>query len=65
MLVGQRRNIVANDIMTNSNNNNIENNKKIKQVIKILQFILTSDDEEITKSSIESIIEMLEEIDLK
>ena len=34
---------------------------KIKQVINILKFILTLDDEEIIKTSLEAIIEMLEE----
>lgn len=37
-------------------------NEKLKQVIEILRFILTIDDEEIIKSSIESVIEILEEI---
>lgn len=37
-------------------------NIKIKQIIEILKFVLTLEDEEIIKSSIESIIEMLEEI---
>lgn len=36
-------------------------NTKLKHIVKLLQFILTIDDEEIIKSSIESIIEMLEE----
>jgi len=34
---------------------------KIKQVIEILRFILTIDDQEIIASSIESVIEQLEE----
>jgi hypothetical protein len=33
----------------------------IKQIIEILKFVLTLDDEEIIKSSIETIVEMLEE----
>lgn len=36
---------------------------KIKNIIEILRFILTSDDKEIIESSIESVIEQLEEID--
>lgn len=36
-------------------------NFKLKKIVKILKFLLTIDDEEVTKSSIESIIEMLEE----
>lgn len=42
---------------TNKNNKNV----KLKQIIELLKFALTIDDEEIMKSSIESIIEMLEE----
>lgn len=34
---------------------------KLKQVIDLLKFVLTIDDEEIVKSTIESIIEVLEE----
>jgi len=40
---------------------NNEKNKKLKQVAEILKFVLTVDDEEIFKSTIESIIELLEE----
>jgi len=36
--------------------------QKIQQIIKLLKFILTIDDLEIMKSTIESIIEMLSEI---
>lgn len=36
--------------------------KKIKHLVDILKFILTIDDEEIVQSSIESVIEQLEEI---
>lgn len=36
---------------------------KLKQIIMLLEFILVLDDKEIMKSSIESIIEMLKEID--
>ena len=39
-----------------------DHSEKIKQVIEILRFLLTIDDEEIIKSSIEGIIEMLQEI---
>ena len=38
------------------------NKKKIKQLAEILKFILTLDDEEITRSSIESVAEELDEI---
>lgn len=36
-------------------------NAKIKQIIELLKFTLSIDDEEIIKSSIESVVEMLEE----
>jgi len=36
-------------------------NEKIKKIVKILKFLLTIDDMEVIKSSIESIIEQLEE----
>ncbi len=42
--------------------NKVNDNAKIKQIIEILKFVLTLEDEEIIKSSLESIIEMLEEI---
>lgn len=35
--------------------------QKLQQIIDLLKFILTIDDAEITKTSIESIIELLEE----
>lgn len=46
--------------MTSSSSDD-DKNTKIKKVIKILNFILTLDDEEVIKSSIESVVEMLEE----
>jgi hypothetical protein len=36
-------------------------NSKIKKAVKILKFLLTIDDVEVIKSSIESVAEMLEE----
>ncbi len=36
--------------------------QKIQQIIKLLKFILTIDDMEILKSTIESVVEMLGEI---
>jgi len=36
-------------------------NDKLKKIISLLRFILTVEDEEVIKSTIESIIEMLEE----
>ncbi len=37
------------------------NRNKIEQVIELLKFALTLDDEEIMKSTVESVIEILEE----
>ncbi len=34
---------------------------KIKRIIGLLKFVLTLDDEEIIKSTVESVIELLEE----
>ena len=42
-------------------NKSRDKNIKIKQMVEILKFVLTLDDEEIIKSSIETIVEMLEE----
>lgn len=46
--------------MTTSTENS-DKNAKLKQAVQILQFILTVDDKEIIQSSIEAVIEMLEE----
>jgi hypothetical protein len=42
-------------------NSNDENKQKLQKVVGLLKFVLTLDDEEIIKSSIESVIELLEE----
>lgn len=45
-----------------SKKNDKENrNIKLQQVVELLKFVLTLDDEEIVKSTIESVIELLEE----
>jgi hypothetical protein len=36
-------------------------NIKLRKVVELLKFVLTLDDEEIVKSTIESVIEVLEE----
>lgn len=36
-------------------------NMKLQQVVELLKFVLTLDDEEIVKSTIESVIKLLEE----
>jgi hypothetical protein len=38
-----------------------ERNQKLQKILGLLKFVLSLDDEEITKSTIESIIELLEE----
>ena len=40
---------------------NQDTRNKLKQVVDLLKFVLTLDDEEIVKSTIESVIEVLEE----
>jgi len=52
-VAGQK--IIIND-MTKKNKNS-----KIKKIIELLKFSLSLNDEEIIKSTIESVIEMLEE----
>lgn len=42
-------------------NSNNKKNLKLLQVVELLKFVLTLDDEEIVKSTIESVIELLEE----
>lgn len=41
--------------------NNSDKKDKIQRIINLLKFVLTLDDEEIIKSTIESVIELLEE----
>ena len=38
-----------------------KNNEKLEHVIELLKFVLSLDDEEIIKSTVESVIEILEE----
>jgi cobalamin biosynthesis protein CobD/CbiB len=35
--------------------------QKLQQIVELLKFVLTLDDEEIVKSTIESVVELLEE----
>lgn len=44
-----------------NNNGGDSNQHKIEQVIELLKFALSLDDEEIMKSTVESVIEILEE----
>jgi hypothetical protein len=47
--------------MPRKSKNNDERKQKLIQIVELLKFSLTVDDEEILKSTIESIIELLEE----
>lgn len=44
-----------------SSKDNGDRNHKLNQVIDLLKFALSLDDEEIVKSTVESVIEILEE----
>lgn len=46
---------------TMTNKNNGDGNHKLERVIELLKFALSVDDEEIIKSTVESVIEILEE----
>jgi len=47
--------------MPRKKSNNNEGKEKLQQVVGLLKFVLTLDDEEIIKSTVESVIELLEE----
>jgi hypothetical protein len=47
------------NVMSNKKDNT--NKSKLEQVVELLKFALSLDDEEIMKSTIESVIEILEE----
>lgn len=49
---------ITSDMMANKGNKQ----QKIQQVIDLLKFVLSLDDEEIIKSTVESVVEILEEI---
>lgn len=48
------------NVMTNKNGDD-STNQKLEHVIELLKFVLSLDDEEIIKSTVESVIEILEE----
>ncbi len=52
--------IIVNAMGKKSKDGKVEQ-AKLKQILELLKFVLTLDDEEIMKSTIESIIELLEE----
>lgn len=60
MVVGGHEIIIV-DAMPRKPKDSEPRNEKLKQAVELLKFILTFDDEEIRKSTIESIIELLEE----
>jgi hypothetical protein len=47
--------------MAKRNKSSDETKQKLQQAVGLLKFIVSLDDEEITKSTIESVIELLEE----
>jgi hypothetical protein len=47
--------------MSKKKNNNSDGRRKLQQIVELLKFTLTLDDEEIVKSTVESVIELLEE----
>lgn len=49
------------DAMPKKTKSNDGRKQKLNQVVELLKFVLTLDDEEIMKSTIESVIELLEE----
>jgi hypothetical protein len=49
------------DAMPKKTKSNDGRKQKLIQVVELLKFVLTLDDEEIMKSTIESVIELLEE----
>lgn len=56
---GQETTIV--NAMTKKSNGQPTNKRKLQQIVDLLKFIQTIDDEEIIKSTVESVIELLEE----
>lgn len=47
--------------MSKKSNNNQGDKQKLHTIMELLKFALTLDDEEIMKSTIESVVELLEE----
>jgi hypothetical protein len=47
--------------MSKRNNNQDGRKRKLQQIVELLKFALTLDDEEIVKSTVESVVELLEE----
>lgn len=51
-----------NKMTDDKNNSKLGKKTKLKRVIELLKFVLTLDDLELTKSTVESVIELLEEM---
>jgi cobalamin biosynthesis protein CobD/CbiB len=47
--------------MPKKKSNTTDNKHKLKNIVELLRFALTLDDEEIVKSTVESVVELLEE----
>ena len=47
--------------MSKRNNNQDGRKRRLQQIMELLKFALTLDDEEIVKSTVESVVELLEE----
>jgi hypothetical protein len=47
--------------MSKKNSRHDNHKQKLQQIADLLRFVLTLDDEEIVKSTVESVIELLEE----
>lgn len=58
-LVGQKTIIV--DVMPKKSKSDDSKKEKLKQILELLKFVLTLDDEELVKSTVESIIDLLED----
>lgn len=59
VVVGQK--IITANAMPKKSKQSEEQKQKLQQVVSVLKLALTLDDEEIIKSTIESVIELLEE----
>lgn len=53
--------IITVNVMSKKSKNTDDIKQKLQQVTELLKFVLTLDDDEIIKSTIESVIEQLEE----
>lgn len=61
MVQGGQKTTTVNIMTDNDDNGSHLSRHKLEQVIELLKFALSLDDEEIVKSTVESVIEILEE----